>query len=278
MIRETALLLLSFAMTTGAMTTGAMAATTKLQDPSEPPQVMVLGTFHFNGGGQDMINPEVDDFLSDTRQAEIAEVLDRLEAYQPTKIFVELQPQYEERFNARYRAYRRGEHDLTVNERQQIGMRLASRMGHERLWGVDHQGGMDFAAMMGAAETAGQTRLLAEWDAFTGPLRARMEDPAVMELPILDRLISNNVQQVRDEHALYLLLAQMGAADNPAGVEEMTNWWARNMHIYANIARLAEPGDRVLVIYGSGHKYLLDQFVDEAPNLSWVDPLDYLTR
>jgi hypothetical protein len=268
MIRQTALLLLSFAMTTGALA----------QDVTAPPQVMVLGTFHFNGGGQDMINPEVDDFLSDTRQAQIEDVLDRLEAYQPTKIFVELQPQYEAGFNAHYQAWRRGEEALTVNERQQIGMRLADRMGHEQLWGVDQEGGMDFGAMMAAANEAGQTRLLSEWDAQIGQLQTRLGDPAIMELPILDRLITNNSQQVRDDHALYLLLAQMGSADNPSGVEEMSNWWNRNMHIYANIARLAEPGDRVLVIYGSGHKYLLDQFVDEAPNLSWVDPLDYLTR
>lgn len=268
MIRQTALLLLSFAMTTSALA----------QDVTAPPQVMVLGTFHFNGGGEDMINPEVDDFLSDTRQAQIGEVLDRLQAYQPTKIFVELRPEFEERFNQRYQAFRRGESQLTVNERQQLGMRLAGRLGHERLWAVDHQGGMDFSAMMEAASEAGQTRLLADWEAHIGPLQTRLENPAVMHQSVLDRLIDSNTQQVRDDHALYLLLAQMGSAENPSGVEEMTNWWNRNMHIYANIARLAEPGDRILVIYGAGHKYLLDQFVDEAPNLTWIDPLDYLTR
>ena len=42
------------------------------------------------------------------------------------------------------------------------------------------------------------------------------------------------------------------------------------------LARIAEPGERVLVIYGSGHKRLLDDFVDNAPNLSWVDPLPWL--
>ena len=35
-------------------------------------------------------------------------------------------------------------------------------------------------------------------------------------------------------------------------------------------------GERVLVIYGSGHKALLDAFVDGAPNIEWVEPLDYL--
>ena len=71
-----------------------------------------------------------------------------------------------------------------------------------------------------------------------------------------------NQQEIRDFHHLYLMLAQMGSAENPAGAEEMEAWWGRNLRIYANIARISEPGDRVLVIYGSGHKFLLDQFVD----------------
>ena len=58
----------------------------QVSDAPSPAEVMVLGTFHFTGGGEDMINPEVDDFLAPARQAEIATVLDRLEAFAPTRI------------------------------------------------------------------------------------------------------------------------------------------------------------------------------------------------
>ena len=36
------------------------------------------------------------------------------------------------------------------------------------------------------------------------------------------------------------------------------------------------PGDRVAVIMGQGHKYLLQQFVRLNPNVTYVDALDYL--
>jgi len=47
-------------------TTGA----TEQQD-RKPVEVMILGTFHFTGGGNDLVNPELDDFLAPGRQAEI---------------------------------------------------------------------------------------------------------------------------------------------------------------------------------------------------------------
>ncbi|WP_291844385.1 DUF5694 domain-containing protein [Maricaulis sp.] len=254
----------------------AQEAAQEVDAPAPPGQVLVLGSFHFTGGGSDLINPQVDDFLSAHRQAEIADVLDRLEAFAPTRIAVELLPAHEGGFNARYQAFRDGTFDLGVNERQQIGMRLAARLGHDRLYAVDSPGGMDFDAMMGAATQAGQVALMASWERYIAGVQAEMAARARLDHTILERLVAENSQPTRDMHDLYLLLAQTGDAGHPAGAREMTRWWGRNLEIFANIARLAEPGERVLVIYGSGHKALLDEFVDGAPNLVWVDALDYL--
>jgi hypothetical protein len=267
MIRQTALMLCAFAASTAA----ALA-----QPPDEPPQIMVLGSFHFTGGGADYINPEVDDFLSPRRQADISELLDRLEAFAPTKIAVELRPQYEEEFNAAYAAYRAGEHALTVNERQQVGMALAARLGHERLYAVDYARGMDFDAMMGAASEAGQDDLLAEFQAFVGQIQAMIAEQDANDLTVVERLRFHNSASVEEGHNLYLVLSQMGSVENPAGAREMEGWWGRNMRIFANISYIAEPGDRVLVIYGSGHKALLDRFIEDAPNLQRVEAADYL--
>ncbi len=267
MLRRTAFLFLALAMSSAALAQTA---------PPQTPQVMILGSFHFTGGGSDYVNAAVADYLSPERQAEIADVLDRLEAFAPTRILVELEPDGEMAFNQAYDQYRAGERALTVNERQQLGMALAARLGHERLYAVDYSNGMDFDAMLGAAQAAGQTDLLARFEAFIAPIQTQMASPEEAALPVLDRMIAMNSAEQVAYHDLYLLLAQMGSADNPAGAEQMELWWGRNLHIFANIARTTGPGDRVLVIYGGGHKYLLDQFVDSAPNLERVDPLAYL--
>ncbi|MEN0651951.1 MULTISPECIES: DUF5694 domain-containing protein [Hyphobacterium] len=261
-----------------------LAALSLLLSPSaaiaqhdEPPaQVMVLGTFHFTGGGQDYLNPEVDDYLAPARQAEIEAVVERLAEFNPTRIVVELDPEAEDRFNALYDAYRRGEHTLTVNERQQIGMRLAARLGHERLYAADYSSGMDFDAMMAAGQANGQDRLMARMDELRAAIEAedaRLNRP---EISVTERLIAANAPDFLELHNIYLTLAQLGSVEDPAGAREMTNWWGRNLQIFAQISWIAEPGERVLVIYGSGHKFLFDQFIQDAVEMEWVDALDYL--
>jgi hypothetical protein len=261
------------------LTLAAALATTPvhtdwIETDAAPIEVMVLGTYHFTGGGHDLHNAQVDDHLSPQRQAEIEAVIDALAEFAPTKVMVELTPEYEDRFNADYQAYLAGEHTLTVNERQQLGMRLAARLGHERLYAIDQTSDMNFEGMMAAAEQAGQTRLLDEFATFNAAMpdiMAQMETGTVMA-----RLQAANNQFAHDSHGLYLTLTQMGTADNPIGAEEMTHWWGRNLAIFANAARQAEPGDRLLLIYGAGHKHLLEQFFEDAPGFRIVDPLETL--
>ncbi len=250
----------------------AMAQTAPTAEP--PVQVMVLGTYHFRAGGSDYVANQVDDHLSPRRQAEIVDVLDRLERYRPTKIVVELEPQHEADFNARYARYRAGAESLGVNERDQIGMALAARLGHDRLYAADFSNGMDFDAMLNAARAAGQTRLLARFEAAFAAIQAQQRDDAA--LSVRERLAQMNTPEAQAPHAIYMTMAQMGARDNPVGAREMGNWWTRNMIIFAQIAQVAEPGDRILVIYGQGHKFLLDQYFAQANEFELVDPLAYL--
>lgn len=237
-------------------------------------QIMVLGVYHFRPGGSDRIVNQVDDHLSPRRQAEIADVLQRLERFRPTKIVVELDPEHEAQFNERYARYRAGEVQLGVNERDQLGMALAHRLGHTRLYAADASSDMHFDDMLAAAQANGQEHLL---DAFnTGTSEIEAHQAATRDLSVRDRLIDVNSPMVLRWNDLYLTMAQMGSRENPIGAQDMSAWWGRNLHIFAQIAQLSEPGDRILVIYGSGHKFLLDHYFEHAREFELIDPLDYL--
>ena len=56
---------------------------------AEVPEILVLGTFHMASPGSDLHNGEVDDVLSETRQREMAELMEVLRRFRPTKIAVE---------------------------------------------------------------------------------------------------------------------------------------------------------------------------------------------
>ncbi len=240
-------------------------------------EVMVLGTFHFDNPGRDLINVETDDVLTKKRQAEIQAVVDGLAEFKPTKIAVELTPGHEASLNATYAAWRRGEHELTRNERQQLGMRLAAAAGHDRLYAVDVSVDLDFDAAFAAGGRAGQDKLLAR---LAQERESIMEIATAMQGPDLsigESLRHHNGRIFDEGNGPYLLMAGLGSNDNPAGAEMVAQWYRRNLLIFANILRLIESDDeRILVIYGSGHRAHLKAFVDQHPELTAVSPLDYL--
>lgn len=242
------------------------------------PTIMVLGTHHFTGGGFDYVNPEVDDYLAPKRQQEILDVVARLAAFKPSKIALEIHPDEETAFNDIYSSYLDGSHELGVSERQQIGMRLAAQLGHARIYAVDFRnGGMDIGGLFELGERTGQTEILTYLDS----LRTKMtEQDAALNaenVSVRERLLHENSDDVRNAHNVYLTLAQIGEKSNLLGAQEMGNWWSRNLHIFANISHITEPGDRVLVIFGSGHKFLLDQFIADSREFILADPVDVLS-
>ena len=52
--------------------------------------------------------------------------------------------------------------------------------------------------------------------------------------------------------------------------------YVRTCFIFSNLSSVIRPGDRVVVLMGQGHVFLLRQFVRLNPNPVNVDPLRYL--
>lgn len=90
-----ALLLLLFSGCSGDGAASPDTAEAKRAFLGEPAATILLfGTFHFKDSGLDGYKPQFDiDILSAQRQREVAEVVDRLASYRPTKIAVEWLPE-----------------------------------------------------------------------------------------------------------------------------------------------------------------------------------------
>lgn len=52
----------------------------------------------------------------------------------------------------------------------------------------------------------------------------------------------------------------------------------RNAKMFAKIGMIAKPGDRILVLVGSGHATWLRHFAERAPGFVLVEPMPYLER
>jgi len=61
------------------------------------------------------------------------------------------------------------------------------------------------------------------------------------------------------------------------GTTLVTDWYARNLHLFANLGHLIrKPNERVLILYGAGHEYLMQQFIEASPDLRLVNTEAYL--
>ena len=72
---------------------------------------------------------------------------------------------------------------------------------------------------------------------------------------ILETLLYlNGEDRVGADLRNYYRLVRFGEPWNWAGADLLSDWFRRNMRIHSNVLQLVEsPGERVLVIFGSGH-------------------------
>ena len=227
------------------------------QSPAEKPtaraEVLVLGVYHMSNPGRDVVNMQADDVLAPKRQAEIAEVIAVLKQFHPTKIAVEAGFD-DDAISKRYGDYLAGKHELSRNETEQIGFRLARELGRKAVYPVDADGEFPFPRLVDYAKARGRTK---EFDALMGEIgdRVKATNAYLASHTVLETLLyMNSDDHVAEDVGFYYRQAHLGEPWNWAGADLVSDWFRRNMRIYSNVLQLADsPNDRVLVIFGAGH-------------------------
>ena len=259
------------------------------QDP-EPPrpaacavdddrvEILLLGSYHMSNPGLDRFNLQADDVRTPKRQEEIRSVVEALAEFGPTKVTVEKRWQ-DSTTLARYQALRDGSLDMRPSETEQIGFRLAHRMGHETVYPIDVRMMLDdealgpviganpkFQQSMQQLDEMGQDmmRIMAEWLASgtIGEMLFNVNRPELIPLA----------------HQPYVeFFVPMVDGDNYAGADMVATWYNRNLRIFANLTRVTDsPDDRIFLVYGAGHIPILKDLVAAHPGYCLEDPLPYL--
>lgn len=222
----------------------------------------------------------VKDVLSPQGQTEIGELLERLEKFRPTKIVVEWDIKSDSMLRCRYEDFMSDRFELSSNEIYQLGFKLGKRLGLPKIWAVD-------SPLWFAQEK--DTLLFDDGYRSRYPVALRHDyepfyremDSLKMVLPLPDYLKFLNRADIQlKEHQVYLTkYAPVGAADNYVGADVVSNWYKRNLRIYSNICRITDftKEERILVIIGAGHSYLLNRLFDESPDYTVVTAEEILS-
>jgi hypothetical protein len=211
---------------------------------SEPAQIMLFGTFHFQDAGLDVVkSKDIDIFAADSQQY-LQELTQRLAGFKPTKILLEYDPENDELINQRYRDYLAGKYELAANEIYQLGFRIAKAAGHERVYSFDNravewqaEAMFEYAKQHDSPEMKTFNQII---ETFTAE-----DEKARSTLSLRELLMrANDPDLERMNMDLYLATNPIGAGDGYSGADSSASWWHRNFRMYANIQKLAAPGER----------------------------------
>jgi Family of unknown function (DUF5694) len=239
------------------------------QRPAAPAraEVLVLGVYHMSNPGRDVVNMQADDVLAPKRQAEIAEVIAVLKRFHPTKIAVEAGFD-DDAISKRYGDYLAGRHELTRDETEQIGFRLAKELGHKWVYPVDADGEFPFPRLADYAKAHGRTK---EFDTLMREIgeRVKAANAYLASHTVLETLLHmNSDEHVTEDVGFYYRQAHLGEPWDWAGADLVSDWFRRNMRIYSNVVQLVDsPNERVLVIFGAGHLGWLQHDFASDPTL-----------
>jgi hypothetical protein len=239
-----------------------------------PVEVMILGTFHMANPGRDLHNQKVPDVLAAEQQAQLKLTAESLARFRPTLVDVEWPA---ETVDERYPKYLKGSLEPSRNEVVQLGFRLGA-LAKAQVKGIDADGDFPYEAVQAWAKAHGREPELTALGATVEKMLAE-ESRVLEEHGIAGELrFVNDPANLAGGQSFYRSMTGFGGGDDQPGAELLTAWYKRNFVLCARIAQQAKPGDRIVVMFGAGHAFLLRQCVSEMPGWKLVEPAAFLPK
>ena len=240
-------------------------------------QVLNFATFHM-GTTSDAHSTEFDEENKES-QANAKAVADRLAAFKPTIICVEVPREHNDELAQEYESYldHPNEASTYYGEVGLVAFAVARQAGLDRLYGIDHKLSYNF-------------RIAEEIENTIDPatLRGFGEDPFQMwpELRVDEDALSLREMLRHFNKPAFLdfliavnadMLALAGTENGFEGADEAAKYYQRNQRIYSNLNRIPmTKDDRVLIISGGSHTAFLREFIQRSPKFAMVQTADFL--
>lgn len=241
-------------------------------------QVMVLGVYHFAQ------ETDVDE-LSPENQQEIDKILRALAKFRPTKVVIEKEARFSDHYNKAYQEYRAGTFsiDTLPNETYQLGFKLADRMNHDSIYLFDNK--PDFIGSLDGFTFSGFNEYAVQHDsAFTQKHINQIvsnfayNDSVLKSLPLFEqvKMMNSPKAQVINTNRMHMYEVRVGIDENWIGADWLGRWYQRNIRMMGHLLKVSDSGDRLLVVVGDNHKWVLEDLMNRTPDLEVVSAFEYL--
>jgi Family of unknown function (DUF5694) len=249
---------------------------------NKQPQVLLVGTFHFQYFNLDVVKTAADkqvNILSPDKQKEVQELVNYIARFKPTKIIIEGEPG-DTTWSNRYKRYLTGKKVPGKNEIEQLGFRLAKQFKLDTLYGADAANIYD-DLFMSKDSVALRPTLLNIFSGWGDDYKYKCDKEICRRYDSLQKydetlnlkntLLNyfkylNSDKSLARNYGVYFNGDYFEQGDTRGADALAMDWYNRNLRIYRNIQKAtASPNDRILVIFGQGHIAILKQLFESDP-------------
>ncbi|MBN3522111.1 hypothetical protein JYB62_19060 [Algoriphagus lutimaris] len=245
--------------------------------PKSKTQVLVVGTFHFDYPGLDVLKTEDKlkiDVLIEPKKSEVTELVEYIKRFKPNKVAIEASDKW--KATDKLRRYKNGEFREERSESFQLGIRLATELDLDTIYAIN---AWSYADDMEKKDSISYKELFKDYDFQSNdPYDEYMRDWYEEEKKLIS---TTNLLDVfkwmnsRESHNYGYGAYLVGdfKLDDYRGADIVSMWWYnRNMRIFRNIQKITESkNDRILVIFGNGHVPILRQLLEASPEYDFVE-------
>lgn len=250
----------------------------------EKVKVILLGTYHFNNPGNDMIKSEGRNILSKENQKDLDEIVNKINGsvYKPDQIFVESNFNKKKELNSNYQLYLKNQFNkftdtikkerlkrfYTEGETFQLGFRLAKKLKHQELYPIDSLIEMRFDILL--KEVNANPGLEKKFN----EIKMSLSDDCLKKNNLSNIFLCINEKSKLDNNiGFYISFANKIMIDKDYfGSNLVTDWYKRNLIMYSNIQNQIKPDTKsIFILVGSGHAAIFRNFFEVDKNFELVD-------
>ncbi|MEN2400906.1 DUF5694 domain-containing protein [Flavobacterium sp. MC2016-06] len=237
-------------------------------------QILLIGTFHFENPGLDVAKVNTFNVMSEKSQKELENITNKIKAFGPDKIFVEWNYEKQNNLDKFYAKNTDSLLHKDADEIVQLALRVAKKLGHQKLYGIDyHHANFPYDSLTKGMKQANQLDLLKSNDE-TMAYYSNSFNEKIKKYSLTELLIDSNSKESNNKNVEWYLgtANKAGKTDNFVGAYLVSEWYRRNLYMYALIQKLTESkDDKIMVLLGAGHTAMMREFIKYDPNFEIVE-------
>lgn len=242
-------------------------------------EILLVGTFHFDNPGADVVKTKTFDIHSRAAQDDLKELAQKIADFKPTKIFVEWPYKQQSQLDSIYAQFK-SDNIYKSDEIYQLAFRAAKLNPATQIVAIDYNNtDFPFGKLMNSIQKNKQTDIENYISEMIKKQEKETNDKIDNKVSLKEMLLDNNTQKERNEmNEFYDKVLTVGDNDDFIGAYLTSEWMRRNLYMWSLLKKNTSKNDeRVMVLLGSSHIAMIERYIDASHNWKTVELKDILT-